>query len=70
MSEIEGFEKRGVEREGVAEALLVREGIEHLPRDAALPRDACRTAQGHRLDVTQPRISRRGAETPSPGTEI
>ena len=44
-AEIEGFEKRGVEREGVAEALLVREGIEHLPRDAALPRDARRTAQ-------------------------
>lgn len=69
-AEIEGFEKRGVERGGISETLLMRKGIERLLCNAALPRDARRTVQGRRLDVTQPRISRRGAETPSPGAEI
>ena len=44
-AEIEGFEKRGVERGGISETLLVRKGIERLLCNAALPRDARRTAR-------------------------
>lgn len=51
--EPEGFEKRGVEGKGVAEPLLAGEGVEHLPRRAALTGDPLGAPQQRRFDVTR-----------------
>ena len=62
--EPERLEQRGIEREGVRQPLLPGEGVEKLPCDTALTRDAIGAAQGHRFDVTPPGISCRSAASP------